>query len=332
MRSSSPLPLPPITVPILGYPPFSPSADTSCSSPEEVDTLQTPLAEHEEHPMFSRHLRLDQTLVSKCSELSDERDNQKIVLLDSGPISDLSALQFSSPTSESSSLHFNTSGFRPSQHELLVVDSSFDANPFASDFTARYSDDENMEHADSPPRYQPQTLAHRSDSLFPPFGSCPSFLQASRSTSQTAFNLKAHFHSSRFPLDHLLNPFFVRTYQLQEELGSGGYGFVMIARHRIEGHEVAVKFIIKSKVPDYAWMEDDIVGRMPTEVLLLSYVEHENIVKCLDLFEDELYFYLVPLFLTIYLTTYSSFLDSRTPWITLAKDTNKAAFKTSDST
>jgi hypothetical protein len=42
-------------------------------------------------------------------------------------------------------------------------------------------------------------------------------------------------------------------------------------------------------------MEDEVVGRLPTEVVLLSYINHESIVKCLDLFEDELYFYLVRL-------------------------------------
>jgi hypothetical protein len=296
MRSSSPLPLSPITAPNHGYLPLSPSADNSCSSPEEVDSLQTPLAGNDEHLIFSRHLCLGQTLVSKHSQaaLLGEREDHEFVL-DSGPISNLSALQFSSssPTGETSSPHFNASGFHPSLHESLVIDTtSFDANPFAADFTAGYNDDESMDSIDSPPGYHHQALIHRSDNVFPPFGSCPPFLQASKNTSQ-ALNLKAHLHSSRFSSDHLLNTFFVRSYQLQEELGSGGYGFVMIARHRIEGHEVAVKFIIKSKVPDYAWMEDDIVGRMPTEVLLLSYVEHENIVKCLDLFEDELYFYLV---------------------------------------
>ena len=85
----------------------------------------------------------------------------------------------------------------------------------------------------------------------------------------------------------------VDSFVFQDELGSGGYGFVMTARHREDGHEVAVKFIIKDKVPDHAWWEDDTYGRVPTEVMLLSLVNHENIVKCLDLFEDEVYFYLV---------------------------------------
>ncbi|KAK0455439.1 kinase-like protein [Desarmillaria tabescens] len=107
------------------------------------------------------------------------------------------------------------------------------------------------------------------------------------------FSLEASRYSSHFPSDHQLDVDFVRTFQLEDELGSGGYGFVMTARHRWEGYEVAVKFIIKEKVPDYAWVQDDRYGRLPTEVFLLDYMDHDNIVKGLDLFQDPLYFYLV---------------------------------------
>lgn len=107
------------------------------------------------------------------------------------------------------------------------------------------------------------------------------------------FNSEARMYSSQFPANHQLNLEFVQTYHLEDELGSGGYGFVLTAFHRTEGHEVAVKFIIKNKVPEHAWMEDEIIGRLPAEVVLLSYVDHENVVKCLDIYEDSLYFYLV---------------------------------------
>lgn len=104
---------------------------------------------------------------------------------------------------------------------------------------------------------------------------------------------KGRTYSPRFPSEHVLNPFFVGGYELGDELGAGGYGFVMTARHRIEGYEVAVKFIIKDKVPEHAWWDDELLGRVPTEVMIMSLVEHENIIKCIDLFEDELYYYLV---------------------------------------
>lgn len=104
---------------------------------------------------------------------------------------------------------------------------------------------------------------------------------------------QARAYSPRFPAEHLLNPYFVRTYQLGDELGAGGYGFVMTAQHRAEGYEVAVKFIIKDKVPEHAWWDDDVLGHVPTEVMVMSLLSHDNIVRCLDLFEDDLYFYLV---------------------------------------
>jgi hypothetical protein len=93
----------------------------------------------------------------------------------------------------------------------------------------------------------------------------------------------------------------------------------MTARHRAEGHEVAVKFIIKKKVPDHAWVEDETIGRLPTEVMLLSCIDHENVVKCLDLFEDSLYFYLVR-FTYHFLSTLCSYRPgSRIAWFSMAK-------------
>ncbi|KAF8135576.1 kinase-like domain-containing protein [Boletus edulis] len=100
-------------------------------------------------------------------------------------------------------------------------------------------------------------------------------------------------YSPRFPPGHYLNPAFARVYSLGDELGSGGYGFVMIALHRRHKLEVAVKFVIKSKVPEQAWINHDTLGRIPMEIMLLRIIDHENIVKCLDVFEDELFFYVV---------------------------------------
>ncbi|KAH7923736.1 kinase-like protein [Leucogyrophana mollusca] len=121
--------------------------------------------------------------------------------------------------------------------------------------------------------------------------------QSSRCPSASAepcsASLCARDYSPRFPIGHTLHPTFVHTYHLCDELGSGGYGFVMTALHRIEDVEVAVKFIIKEKVPEQAWVEDETYGRLPMEVMLLSMIDHENIVRCLDIFEDELFFYLV---------------------------------------
>jgi hypothetical protein len=104
---------------------------------------------------------------------------------------------------------------------------------------------------------------------------------------------EAALYNPRFPARHHLNETFVSQYALGDELGAGGYGFVMTAACRTVPGEVAVKFIIKDKVPSYAWVEDELYGKVPTEVMLVSVLDHENIVRCLDVFEDEVYFYLV---------------------------------------
>lgn len=100
-------------------------------------------------------------------------------------------------------------------------------------------------------------------------------------------------YSPRFPHGHYLNPAFARAYILGDELGSGGYGFVMTALDRRHKSEVAVKFVIKTKVPEQAWISHDTSGIIPMEIMLLRIINHENIVKCLDVFEDELFFYVV---------------------------------------
>ncbi|EJD03289.1 kinase-like protein [Fomitiporia mediterranea MF3/22] len=100
-------------------------------------------------------------------------------------------------------------------------------------------------------------------------------------------------YCARFPPDHRLRSDFVRTYALDAELGSGGYGFVMTARRRQNGQEVAVKFIPKDKIPRYGWVTDESGKSIPKEAWFLSKVDHPAIVKFHELYEDNLYFYLV---------------------------------------
>ena len=144
---------------------------------------------------------------------------------------------------------------------------------------------------------------------------------------RVALNIDACLYSPHFSPGHRLNPHFVRNYQLGDELGSGGYGFVMTARHRAEGHEVAVKFIIKRKVPDHAWVEDETIGRLPTEVMLLSCIDHKNVVKCFDLFEDSLYFYLVRFIYDLPSTLSSYHPGSRIAWFSMAKIPAQSTFR-----
>jgi len=103
----------------------------------------------------------------------------------------------------------------------------------------------------------------------------------------------ATMYSHRFPTGHRLNKRFARSYTLREEIGSGGYGFVMVASRRSGPGDVAVKFIIRKKVPSHAWVQDSKLGLLPTEVWLLSKIRHPNIADFLEYFEDDVYYYLV---------------------------------------
>jgi len=105
--------------------------------------------------------------------------------------------------------------------------------------------------------------------------------------------LNATMYSHRFPTGHRLNKRFARSYLLREEIGSGGYGFVMVASRRGSPGDVAVKFIIREKVPVHAWAQDSKLGRLPTEIWLLSRIQHPNIADFLEYFEDDVYYYLV---------------------------------------
>ncbi|KAI8084951.1 kinase-like domain-containing protein [Halteromyces radiatus] len=85
--------------------------------------------------------------------------------------------------------------------------------------------------------------------------------------------------------------FFTR-YTIGEELGSGGFGFVISVKERSTGQERAVKFIFKNKVPSSAWVNHN--GQtLPMEIYVLKYIQHDNIVGYVDSFEDDVYFYLV---------------------------------------
>ncbi|KAF9244878.1 kinase-like domain-containing protein [Melanogaster broomeanus] len=123
-------------------------------------------------------------------------------------------------------------------------------------------------------------LSIRSEAFFRKCDTSPSSLPSSN-------------YTPRFPTGHHLHPAFAQVYLLGDELGCGGYGFVMTALHRRFNYEVAVKFVIKEKVPEQGWINHNTLGRIPMEIALLRIVDHDNIIKCLDIFEDELFFYVV---------------------------------------
>ncbi|KAK2509214.1 hypothetical protein MC885_020046 [Smutsia gigantea] len=82
-------------------------------------------------------------------------------------------------------------------------------------------------------------------------------------------------------------------YSTLSPLGCGAFGFVWTALDKEENKEVVVKFIKKDKVLEDCWIEDPRLGRVTLEITILSKVEHANIIKVLDVFENQGFFQLV---------------------------------------
>jgi hypothetical protein len=97
----------------------------------------------------------------------------------------------------------------------------------------------------------------------------------------------------KYFMNYSYNQEFSKKYKVKEEMGRGGFGLVFVAERISDGVEVAVKFIIKEKVPVSAWVKDPELGIIPRECYLLKHVNHSCIIKYLDCYSDRKYFYLV---------------------------------------
>ncbi|XP_060762044.1 PAS domain-containing serine/threonine-protein kinase isoform X2 [Neoarius graeffei] len=86
---------------------------------------------------------------------------------------------------------------------------------------------------------------------------------------------------------------FEEDYQPLRPIGKGGFGVVWLASRRLDEQEVVVKFIRKSRVVEECWVEDPELGQVTQEVAILARLCHPNIVKVLEVFENEKFFQMV---------------------------------------
>ena len=77
------------------------------------------------------------------------------------------------------------------------------------------------------------------------------------------------------------------TYKIEATLGKGSFATVKKAKNRETGERFAVKVLSKKK------MSDEDKASMQTEIEILKSVDHPNIVKLIDVFEDERHWCLV---------------------------------------
>ncbi|KAK5859909.1 hypothetical protein PBY51_021426 [Eleginops maclovinus] len=86
---------------------------------------------------------------------------------------------------------------------------------------------------------------------------------------------------------------FEEVYQPLKAVGKGAFGFVWKAIKRCDGLEVIVKFISKTRIVKDCWVDDPMLGRVSQEIAILTRVQHHNIVKVLEVFENGSYFQMV---------------------------------------
>ncbi|KAI8803870.1 kinase-like domain-containing protein, partial [Cladochytrium replicatum] len=86
---------------------------------------------------------------------------------------------------------------------------------------------------------------------------------------------------------------FEEKYTLVDQVGFGGHGHVFSARRKVDGLEVAVKFMEKSHVSSSSWITDSELGLIPTEAYVIKNVKHPSVIGFVDFFEDSRYVVLV---------------------------------------
>ncbi|XP_071508045.1 PAS domain-containing serine/threonine-protein kinase-like [Diadema antillarum] len=84
-----------------------------------------------------------------------------------------------------------------------------------------------------------------------------------------------------------------RHYTTLQSIGKGAFGFVKMATQKTDNKMVVVKFIRRAKVLKENWVDDPKLGGVPLEVAFLRMLDHPNIVKALDHFENTEFLQLV---------------------------------------
>lgn len=86
---------------------------------------------------------------------------------------------------------------------------------------------------------------------------------------------------------------FSKHYCTLKQIGKGAYGYVKMAYRSTDRLLVIAKFILKEKLcPQFMVLTEE-KREIPMEIYLLTTVEHPNIVRVLDVFENERFYQLV---------------------------------------
>lgn len=90
----------------------------------------------------------------------------------------------------------------------------------------------------------------------------------------------------------------IRDFVILEEMGSGAYGEVKLARYQSsKSSKVVIKYVTKRKILVDTWIRDRRLGTTPLEIHVLDFLRrdgyrHPNIVEMVDFFEDDINYYI----------------------------------------
>ncbi|QLL34055.1 hypothetical protein HG536_0F03800 [Torulaspora globosa] len=84
-------------------------------------------------------------------------------------------------------------------------------------------------------------------------------------------------------------------FTILQKMGEGAYGKVNLCLHKKERYIVVIKMIFKERILVDTWVRDRKLGTIPSEIQIMAALNkqpHENILRLLDFFEDDEYYYI----------------------------------------
>lgn len=84
-------------------------------------------------------------------------------------------------------------------------------------------------------------------------------------------------------------------FTILQVMGEGAYGKVNLCIHNKEHYIVVIKMIFKERILVDTWVRDRKLGTIPSEIQIMATLNknsQENILKLLDFFEDDDYYYI----------------------------------------
>lgn len=87
-----------------------------------------------------------------------------------------------------------------------------------------------------------------------------------------------------------------KEFNVLKNMGQGAYGKVVLAEYRKDSnYRIVIKLIIKERILVDTWVRDRKLGTIPSEIQIMSTLNnnpHPNIMRLIDFFEDDDYYYI----------------------------------------